>query len=113
MVAIDTVDTDLTIKDPAADELVMVLGVHFSEGGAAHNLTLKSGSTTNLVLELAANQGLSHPLGSGVFFVTQPGEDLIIQSSAALSNMLLYVGVIKEESLGHLSNLTPGLKLGS
>lgn len=92
VVSIDTVDTDLTVRTAANDKaMVAVVGIMFSEGTAA-NLGLKSDSgNTYVTLELAANQGLYLPLSGDVCFATQPGEDLIIRSSAAISSMLLYV----------------------
>ena len=91
VIAIDTVDTDLTIITPAnSSAMAVVVGLMFSESTAA-NITFKSGSTTLLKVELSGSQGLYLPLGDQVYLATQPGEALKIQSSAAITNMLMFV----------------------
>lgn len=90
VIAIDTVDTDLTIVTPTGTAMACVVGMMFSEGTAG-TLTFKSGTTTLMALELAANQGLFLPLGDQVYFATQPAEALKIRSSVAITNMLVYV----------------------
>ena len=90
VIAIDTTGADLTIKTPGGGGMVVVVGLMFSEGTAG-NLIFKTGSTTLVTLELAANQGLFLPLGNQVYMATQPGEALKIQSSMAITSMLMYV----------------------
>jgi hypothetical protein len=90
VVTIDTVDTDLTIVTPTGTAMACVVGIMFSEGTAG-TLTFKSGTTTLMALELAANQGLFLPLGDQIYFATQPGEALKIRSTVAITNMLIYV----------------------
>lgn len=90
VIAIDTADSDLTIITPSAGAMVCVAGIMFSEGTAG-TLTFKSGTTPLMALELAANQGLFLPLGSQIYFATQPGEALKIRSSVPITNMLIYV----------------------
>lgn len=87
-VVIDTTATDLTIVDPASNKMACIVGWVHSEGTAV-NLTLKSGSTTHGVLELAANQGIAETMGHPLF-CTLEGEDLIIQSDTAISYLTLY-----------------------
>lgn len=89
-VAIDTVDTDVTVYDPPSTKMACIVGLSASEGTAT-NLTIKSGSTTAIVFELAANQGIYSKITSGVDYCTAAGEDLIIQSSAAFTSLTFYI----------------------
>jgi len=86
---IDTTGTDLTVRDPAvATNRIWVVGIFFSESTAT-NLTLKSGTTKSHTLELASNQGITGFTDqNGFYFVTLPGDSLIIQSSAAITTAL-------------------------
>ena len=90
VVAIDTVDEDLTIVTPSSDKMACIVGLGVSEGTAT-NVTFKSGSTTLFVPELAANQGMLKPIDKGILLCTQLGEALKIQASAAISNLLIHV----------------------
>lgn len=90
LISIDTVDSDLTIKTPTTNGLVVVVGLMFSETNA-QTLTFKSGTTTQIAFELAPYQGLYLPLGQQVYLSTQPGEALKIRSSAAFTSALIYV----------------------
>lgn len=91
VISIDTVDTDLTIRTPAnTNAIAAVVGLMFSEGTAA-TVTFKTGNTTLSGLELAANQGLYLPVAKQVYIATQPGEALKVRSSAAITNMLMFV----------------------
>jgi len=90
-VTIDTTGSDLTVFTPATGNHVFVHGVIFSEGTAA-NLTFKSGSTTLITPEMAANQGVWSSIERDVFHLsTAKGEALVLNSSAAISSMLVYV----------------------
>lgn len=86
----DTTASDLTIVTPASGKMAAVVGMFMSEANAV-NVTFKSGSTTLWVPEFAANQAVYDKLGNGASVITQPGEALVIQVSAAVSSMLLYV----------------------
>lgn len=90
VVAFDTTSSDLTIRTPSSGNMVCIVGMQMSETNAA-NLIFTSGSTQLLTLELAANQGVYDPIDEGASFCTQPSEALKIQTSAAITNMLLYV----------------------
>lgn len=89
--AIDTVDTDLTVHTPATGKRVFVVGMWFAEGTAT-NLTLKSATTPSksVVLELAANQGGWDSIGKDIIWVCTSGEALVVQSSAAISDLIIY-----------------------
>lgn len=89
-VSIDTTGADLTVNDPPSDRMACIVGAFGAETNAA-NITIKSGSTTYSVPELAASTLVNVPLGNGPLFCTQPGEDLVIQSSAVYSSLLLYI----------------------
>ena len=89
-ISIDTAASDLTIYTPDSDKRWACLGILYSES-AAHNLTLKSGSTTLATLEFSSG-GLSQGLGEGAFLMgVDEGDGFVIQSSAAISSMLIYV----------------------
>ena len=90
VVAIDTTGSDLTIRTPATGNMVCVVGWQFAETNAA-NITFKSGTTTNVVFELAANQGVLESIHREPLYCTQPSEALKVQSSAAISSLLFYV----------------------
>lgn len=90
VVAIGTIDTDLTIFTPDSGKVACIVGMFMSETSAT-NITFKSGSTSYAVPELAANQGILFPVGQGILICGQPGEALKIQSSVAITSMLLYV----------------------
>lgn len=89
-VSIDTTGADLTICTPASGNSVYIVGLAVSEATAA-NVTIKSGSTTLWVAELAANQGILLPVENGFLMATAKGQALVLQSSAAVSNLLLHV----------------------
>jgi hypothetical protein len=84
-IVIDTTATDLTIRTPVtATNRLWIVGIWLSEGTAV-NLTLKSGTTKSHTLELATNQSLIGKTEKDSFyFVTAPGDDLILQASAAI-----------------------------
>jgi hypothetical protein len=85
--AIDTINTDLTLYDPGAEKYACIVGLHASDGTAA-NLTLKSGTTTITLFELAANQ---EKRGVTVPICAAKGQDLIMQSSAAYTSLLFMI----------------------
>lgn len=91
-ISIDTVDTDLTIHTPASGNQVFVMNVIGSDSTAA-NITWKSGSSTTIVPpELAANQGLWGKVNRDEFcFFTAINGALVIQSSAAITGLLVHV----------------------
>ena len=90
VVSFDTINSDLTIYTPdKAQKMVAVVGMAASNTTAS-NLTVKSGSTTLVTLQLAANQGIYHPIGKPIF-VTQPGQALVMQVSAQPFTALIYV----------------------
>jgi len=89
-VIIDTIDTDLIVFSPASDAMACITGLLFSESTSL-DLTFKSASTTQVILELAKNQGIAQPLGTEFLMCTDLGEDLTIASSKAINFMLFYV----------------------
>lgn len=91
-VTIDTVDTDLTIRTPASDKQVGIVGINYAEA-SAHNLTFTSGSDLEVTFELPANSGISMGISKAeMLYCTQKGSALKIKSSAAISGpMILYV----------------------
>ena len=95
-VVIDTTGADLTVFTPSSDKYWAILGISYVETDA-HNLTIKSGSTTLVTYEMAANSGLVHPMGNGILLTgVARGDALVIQSSVAISSMVFYVQQFKE-----------------
>jgi hypothetical protein len=91
----DTINTDLTIYTPSAENYVAITGLSIAEATAG-NLTFTSGSTVINVLELPANYALIHKLGEGVLLTTiAAGDALKIQTSALLTTALIYVQEFK------------------
>lgn len=91
-VAIDTVDTDLTVFTPATGKMVGVVGINYAEA-TAHNLKFTSGSDLEATFEMGANSGIAQGISkTELFYCTQPGDALKVQSSAAISGpMIIYV----------------------
>ena len=89
-IVIDTIDTDLIIASPDAGHHALLLGLSYCEADA-HNLTIKSGSTTEVTLQFAANTPVVIPVTKHPIIVTDAGEDLIFSSSVAIGTMLAYV----------------------
>ncbi len=97
---IDTVDTDLTVHTPPSGNMACVVGVQLSETSAA-NLKFKSSTSTEVwIPELATNQGILTKIGPGVDFCTFSSQALVVQSSANISNMVLYVINAKNLNIG-------------
>ena len=88
-VSLDTTDS-LTLITPASGRMVCVVGLVISESTPL-TLTFLSGNDILTRLEMGAYQGVLQPVGSGASFCTQPGQALKVQSSAPISQMLLYV----------------------
>lgn len=90
---------DETIYTPDSDGYVAVVGLQYVEGDA-HNLTFKSGSTTLVTFQQAANGGISHPIGDGILVSTYAGEALKISCTEALSPFVIYVQEYTNLKLG-------------
>lgn len=92
VISLDTTGADLTIRTPATGNMVGIVGLAYREA-SAHNLTIKTGSTTLLVAEFAATDaGTFIPIGSGgLLAVTAKSEALVIQTSVIITSMLMYV----------------------
>jgi hypothetical protein len=90
LVDIDTVDTDLTIVTPATGKMACVVGAFGAETSAT-NVTFKSGTTTQVIPELATNQGFLLPIANHALVCSQPGEALKIAASVAISSLILYI----------------------
>lgn len=88
-ITFDTVDEDLVVHSPIAGNSAFLTKLVFSEADAA-NLTIKSGSDSLVVLQLAANQGVWTPQ-DGIPIHTEYGEDLIMQCSVAIATMVAYI----------------------
>ena len=94
VVAIDTTAQDLTVYAATSGKALAIVGWEYAEA-TAHNLTIKSGSNTLVVLENPANTVRDNKLGEGVPFMTAVGEALVIQSSAAITSMVIYVAEVE------------------
>jgi len=97
LVVIDTINTDLTLFSPASGKMACVMGVEYLEADA-HNLMFKSGTTEHVTFQMPANSGMQVPIGNPMF-CTLAGEDLVIQSSVAISKMLFYITEISKIKL--------------
>ena len=91
-IAIDTINTDLTIRTPAATKMIGVVGWVHREN-AAYDFSFKSSPSTTLVTIETASTTSPVPvlIGQGVLAVTVPGQALIVQSTVVVTSMLLYV----------------------
>lgn len=99
LVNIDTTGADLTIRTPATGNRIYLVGILLSDS-TANNITLKNGSTTACVLELAASQGLATPVQTGgsdsFLMATDVSTALVINCSALLTGALIHVVEAKE-----------------
>jgi hypothetical protein len=96
LVIIDTTGADLTVFTPSSGKRWALVGWQYTEG-SAHNLTVKSGSTELVTYEFAANQGRNDKIGEGIILSGLAENDaLVIQSSVAISKMLMYLTEYKE-----------------
>ncbi len=87
----DTTGTDLVVYTPTPGNMTAIVGILYSEA-TAHNISLTSGSDLECTLELSANGGMSQGIGRSLVYVTQPGQALKIQTSAAISGpMIIYI----------------------
>ncbi len=95
-VIIDTINEDLIIGDPAADDLVALLGMCYGLAGA-HNLSFKSASADIVQLIRPASTNTIEQVGKGVILNTvAKGDDLVIQSSVAIPTSVFYIGYYKQ-----------------
>lgn len=90
LLQIDTASADVTVYDTVGNNITCITGWLGVEATAV-NVTIKSASTVNTVLELTTNQGLGHPISDGVVYCTAPGEDLVMQFSDVYTYLLLYL----------------------
>lgn len=90
-IAIDTVDTDLTIRTPDSNARLFVVGAYFLPTEST-TLTFKSGNASKTKpLALSGNQAWYHELKPSWIFCTKRGEALTVQASAALTGLTLYL----------------------
>lgn len=89
IVAYDTA-ADFTLYSAVAGKHIGVLGMQYVEGDA-HNLSFKSGSTTLITYQMAANSGISAKLGGGVMFATNKGEALVMNCDVPVATFIVYV----------------------
>jgi len=91
-IAIDTINTDLTIRTPAATKMIGVVGWVHGEN-ARYDFSFKSSASTTLVTIENASTTSPVPvlIGQGVLVVTVPGEALIVGSPVIVTSMLLYI----------------------
>lgn len=96
-ISIDTPNTDFTVRSaPSGTSRIWLVGALMSES-AALNLIFKSynsGTTTTnktKTLKLSANQGVWQPIGNGYLLVTKSLDNLVINSSANITSLTLYV----------------------
>lgn len=91
-VVFDTAAADLEVYEPSTGAYGAILGLTYKEA-SAHSLLIKSGTTTLLTLEQAANSGIEWPLRiKEPYVVGKKGEKLYLHCvTAAVSSILLYV----------------------
>jgi hypothetical protein len=96
-VTIDTVNTDIPLITPDANEYTCVLGMVYGLA-LAHDLLWKSGNTNQIVtLVNPASTRVAERVGGGVLLSTMnKGDILTLQSSVVIPNMLIHVGFFKE-----------------
>lgn len=88
----DTTGSDLTVFTPTLSTNYGAIIAMLYESANAHNLILKSGTTTYVTLERTTYDGMGAPLGTGGFLIVGGrGEALKIQcGSAVVASMLVY-----------------------
>lgn len=87
---IDTVDTDVTAFTPDSTKMGALIGISYAEG-TAHNVKFTEGTDPQMMLEMGANGGIVKGIGEGMIFVSQIGNAIKFQSSAAITGpMILY-----------------------
>jgi hypothetical protein len=69
--------------------MVAIVGIQYAET-TAHTLTFTDGSDAQAVFEMGANTGISQDIAERLFFVTQPGNALKVQTSAAITGPVLF-----------------------
>lgn len=97
-VVLDTINADLVIDTPASDERSAIVGLIYSEP-LAHDLTIKSGSTTLCVIENALNAATNvHPLGAGILGASiNRGDTIVLRTTVAITaQILVYVARFKQ-----------------
>lgn len=92
IVTMDTTGADLTVYTPDSTRFWAIAGINYRET-SAHSLIFKSGSTTLVTLEQAANSVLEHKIGDGIYMTgLAKGDALKINAgTAAVSSILFYI----------------------
>lgn len=81
---------DLTITTPATGNQIFLMGICSAEA-AAKNLIFKSGSTTLLSLEMAANQGISEKVDRNGYIIVTPVSGALIVNASAVTTDFTFV----------------------
>jgi hypothetical protein len=88
-VAIDTINTDLTIRSLTANKRMWVIGL-YTEAGNSGNVTLKSSATGTT----ARSKKIPVSVGTekiGALFFTNLSQDLIVQADVTISKLIVKV----------------------
>lgn len=93
VVAFDTTGADLIVHSPPSDKMAALVGIYYAEADA-HDLLIKSESTTLITLQMPASSGQVKGIGpgDGPLVITKPGEDLVLRCNTAnVTSMICYV----------------------
>lgn len=92
VITMDTPGADLTIYTPAATAYAAIAGMQMVETTGAVALTIKSGSTTLVTLELPASALIDNKVGEGLKIIGAKGEALKFNAATtAPSSILVYI----------------------
>lgn len=93
-VAIDTVDTDVTVIAATADKQTAIVGGSSSKASSATTVTFKSGSNVIGVIVIASGTALSEGIMNRIVsgLVTNTNEALVVQSDVAID---LYLDTVQ------------------
>ena len=87
-IAIDTINTDLTIRTAASGKVQAIVGMIHDES-ANHTMIIKSNTTTIARFEKAGSYQFT--IGGGVMACSVPGQAIVLNASAAIDAILVYV----------------------
>jgi hypothetical protein len=87
-VAIDTINTDLTIRTAAAGKMQAIVGMIHDET-SNHTMLIKSNTTIIGRFEKAGSYQFT--IGGGIVACSVTGQAIVIQASAAIDSILIYI----------------------
>ena len=87
-VAIDTINTDLTIRTAATGKVQAIVGMIHDET-SNHTMLIKSGSTTIARFEKAGSYQFT--IGGGIMACSVQGQAIVINASATIDTILIYM----------------------